>query len=122
MIPAMAAAFRPPIRQPAASGSTCERELRCGRPTHHVPIELGRRIRASLIDGRWTLTEFDWTVVHALPVRIYYEDTDFSGVVYHASYLRFMERGRTELLRGPASAQSRPAPGRGRALISWCGG
>ena len=34
-----------------------------------------------------------------LPVRIYYEDTDFSGVVYHASYLRFMERGRTEFLR-----------------------
>ncbi len=37
--------------------------------------------------------------VHQLPVRIYYEDTDFSGVVYHASYLRFMERGRTEYLR-----------------------
>jgi len=36
---------------------------------------------------------------HRLPVRIYYEDTDFSGVVYHASYLRFLERGRTELLR-----------------------
>lgn len=36
---------------------------------------------------------------HQLPVRIYYEDTDFSGVVYHASYLRFLERGRTELLR-----------------------
>jgi acyl-CoA thioester hydrolase len=36
---------------------------------------------------------------HALPIRVYYEDTDFSGVVYHASYLRFMERGRTELLR-----------------------
>jgi len=36
---------------------------------------------------------------HQLPVRIYYEDTDFSGVVYHASYLRFMERGRTEYLR-----------------------
>lgn len=34
-----------------------------------------------------------------LPIRIYYEDTDFSGVVYHASYLRFMERGRTEYLR-----------------------
>lgn len=34
-----------------------------------------------------------------LPVRIYYEDTDFSGVVYHASYLRFMERGRTDYLR-----------------------
>jgi acyl-CoA thioester hydrolase len=36
---------------------------------------------------------------HTLPVRVYYEDTDFSGVVYHASYLRFMERGRTDYLR-----------------------
>jgi acyl-CoA thioester hydrolase len=36
---------------------------------------------------------------HALEVRVYYEDTDFSGLVYHASYLRFLERGRTELLR-----------------------
>ncbi|GEP03355.1 tol-pal system-associated acyl-CoA thioesterase [Methylobacterium oxalidis] len=43
---------------------------------------------------------------HALPVRVYYEDTDFSGFVYHASYLRFMERGRTELLRGLAGDQS----------------
>ena len=34
-----------------------------------------------------------------LTVRIYYEDTDFSGRVYHASYLRFLERGRTEWLR-----------------------
>jgi len=36
---------------------------------------------------------------HVLPVRVYYEDTDFSGVVYHAAYLKFMERGRTESLR-----------------------
>jgi len=36
---------------------------------------------------------------HSQPVRVYYEDTDFSGVVYHASYLRFMERGRTNYLR-----------------------
>jgi acyl-CoA thioester hydrolase len=36
---------------------------------------------------------------HAISIRVYYEDTDFSGVVYHASYLRFMERGRTELIR-----------------------
>lgn len=36
---------------------------------------------------------------HQISVRVYYEDTDFSGVVYHASYLRFMERGRTELIR-----------------------
>jgi acyl-CoA thioester hydrolase len=32
-------------------------------------------------------------------IRVYYEDTDFTGVVYHASYLRFFERGRTEFLR-----------------------
>ncbi|MFY9696849.1 MAG: acyl-CoA thioester hydrolase, partial [Rhodoplanes sp.] len=32
---------------------------------------------------------------HHLPVRIYYEDTDCAGIVYHASYIRFMERGRT---------------------------
>ena len=32
-------------------------------------------------------------------IRVYYEDTDFSGRVYHASYLRFLERGRTEWLR-----------------------
>src|SRR5690348_16572814 len=36
---------------------------------------------------------------HFQPVRVYYEDTDFSGIVYHASYLRFMERGRTNYLR-----------------------
>jgi len=34
-----------------------------------------------------------------MAVRVYFEDTDFSGVVYHASYLRFMERGRTNYLR-----------------------
>lgn len=32
-------------------------------------------------------------------VRVYYEDTDFSGIVYHANYLRFMERGRSNYLR-----------------------
>jgi acyl-CoA thioester hydrolase len=36
---------------------------------------------------------------HVLTVRVYYEDTDFTGLVYHASYLRFMERGRTDFLR-----------------------
>lgn len=43
---------------------------------------------------------------HAMDVRVYYEDTDFSGFVYHASYLRFLERGRTELLRALAGDQS----------------
>jgi acyl-CoA thioester hydrolase len=47
-------------------------------------IPLGGEIR----DGR-----------HVLTVRVYYEDTDFSQIVYHASYLRFMERGRTDYLR-----------------------
>lgn len=37
--------------------------------------------------------------VHSLPIRVYYEDTDAGGIVYHASYLRFAERGRTEMLR-----------------------
>jgi len=37
--------------------------------------------------------------LHLLPVRIYYEDTDFSGVVYHANYLRYFERGRSDYLR-----------------------
>src|SRR3974390_2647567 len=36
---------------------------------------------------------------HRMTVRVYYEDTDFSGIVYHANYLRFMERGRTNHLR-----------------------
>ena len=36
---------------------------------------------------------------HLMRVRVYYEDTDFTGIVYHANYLRFMERGRTNYLR-----------------------
>ncbi len=40
-----------------------------------------------------TSEEFNW------PARVYYEDTDSAGIVYHASYLRFMERARTEWLR-----------------------
>ena len=36
---------------------------------------------------------------HHMQVRVYYEDTDFSTLVYHANYLRFMERGRTNYLR-----------------------
>jgi acyl-CoA thioester hydrolase len=37
--------------------------------------------------------------IHILPLRVYYEDTDLSGMVYHANYLRFMERARTEFFR-----------------------
>jgi acyl-CoA thioester hydrolase len=38
-------------------------------------------------------------ILHSLALRVYYEDTDFSGAVYHASYLRFFERARTEWVR-----------------------
>lgn len=36
---------------------------------------------------------------HVLPVRVYFEDTDFSGLVYHASYVRWCERGRSDFMR-----------------------
>jgi acyl-CoA thioester hydrolase len=36
---------------------------------------------------------------HILPIRVYFEDTDFSGLVYHANYLRYMERARSDMLR-----------------------
>jgi acyl-CoA thioester hydrolase len=52
-------------------------------------------IDGAIIDGR-----------HHMQVRVYYEDTDFSGIVYHANYLRFMERGRTNYLRLLGAAQS----------------
>ena len=43
---------------------------------------------------------------HTIDFRVYYEDTDFSGFVYHANYLRFLERARTELLRSLGITQS----------------
>lgn len=54
--------------------------------------ELGKD-GASMLSGE--LTEFG----HRLQQRVYYEDTDFTGVVYHARYLQFFERGRTDYLR-----------------------
>ena len=42
---------------------------------------------------------FDESGVHRYPVRVFYEDTDAGGIVYHSNYLCFMERGRTEMLR-----------------------
>jgi len=43
--------------------------------------------------------------VHVLPVRIYYADTDLSGVVYHANYMVYMERGRSEFFRAVGIAR-----------------
>ena len=45
-------------------------------------------------------------MAHFHELRVYYEDTDFSGLVYHASYLRFLERGRIEWLRALGVNQS----------------
>ena len=47
--------------------------------------------------------------VFAWPVRVYYEDTDFGGVVYYANYLRYFERARTEWLRSLGVDQQRLA-------------
>jgi acyl-CoA thioester hydrolase len=52
---------------------------------------------------------------HRLPVRVYYEDTDFTGVVYHANHVRYFERGRSDYLRlvgvRHADLLARPDPG-----------
>lgn len=56
---------------------------------------------------------------HVLTQRVYYEDTDFSGVVYHARYLHFLERGRTDFLRslGIEQAKLHAAEGEGLAFV-----
>lgn len=51
---------------------------------------------------------------HVLPIRVYFEDTDFSGLVYHATYLRWIERGRSDFLRSKGVHHS--------ALIDGSGG
>lgn len=58
--------------------------------------------------------------IHRFPVRVYYEDTDLAGVVYHANYLRFVERGRSEWLRalGVDQARLRAETGTAFAVVS----
>ena len=72
--------------------SSAKRETAAGHPS------------AGWFDGR----------THLLPVRVYYEDTDFTGVVYHANYVRYFERGRSDFLRlagvGHAELLERPDP------------
>jgi acyl-CoA thioester hydrolase len=53
---------------------------------------------------------------HVLPLRVYYEDTDAAGIVYYANWLRFLERGRTELLRVLGQEHSALREERG---VSW---
>ncbi len=52
------------------------------------------------------MTEADQVPGFSINVRIYYEDTDFGGVVYYANYLKYMERARTEYLRSMGFDQS----------------
>jgi acyl-CoA thioester hydrolase len=54
---------------------------------------------------------------HRFETRVYWEDTDASGIVYHASYLRFAERGRTELLRGFGIGQAGMLEASGIAFV-----
>ena len=54
---------------------------------------------------------------HTLSVRVYYEDTDFAGIVYYANYLKFIERGRTEMLRAAGVDQSRLKAERGLVFV-----
>ena len=46
-------------------------------------------------------------MTHRLPVRVYYEDTDMAGIVYYANYLRYIERGRSDWVRGLGLDQNR---------------
>jgi acyl-CoA thioester hydrolase len=46
-------------------------------------------------------------MTHSMPLRVYYEDTDAAGIVYYANYLKFAERGRTEMMRALGFAHSR---------------
>ena len=52
-------------------------------------------------------------MIHELPVRIYYEDTDMAGIVYYANYLKFFERGRSEAVRAAGIDQREMKDARG---------
>ena len=62
-------------------------------------LGVGEGVATALDDLAGRLVEDAGRRRHVLPIRVYFEDTDFSGVVYHANYLRYMERGRTEFFR-----------------------
>ena len=56
-------------------------------------------------------------MIHRLRVRVYYEDVDLGGIVYHANHLRYLERGRTEALRAGGVAQGRLKAETGVTLV-----
>ena len=108
--PGRAGPGRGVVRRACASGGFCaKRWLSAAIEGRNVTLP---HIDGEIRDGR-----------HHMQVRVYYEDTDFSGIVYHANYLRFMERGRTNHLRLMGAEQHalfEEAQGRRRVLPSWC--
>lgn len=79
----------------------------------------GQKPPPGVVPAKWPdlagrLVSRDGAQAHVLPVRVYFEDTDFSGLVYHASYVRWCERGRSDFLRLLGSEH--------RALIEGTGG
>ncbi|MCV0394133.1 MAG: tol-pal system-associated acyl-CoA thioesterase [Rhizobiaceae bacterium] len=78
--------------------------------TSHGESESGQ---ASMIAGEMT------PLGHRLHARVYYADTDFSGVVYHARYLEFLERGRSDFLRLAGVHHNELADGRHGEKIVW---
>jgi acyl-CoA thioester hydrolase len=57
------------------------------------------------------MREFSW------PIRVYYEDTDAAGVVYHSNYIKFMERARTEWLRSLGFSQDLMCKESGKIIV-----
>src|SRR5947207_1827090 len=92
-----------PMKSRGARGARLQASRSCRtRPRRgtNAALRSGRgRVKKA---GQDTSTELAGRLIaggHAMQVRVYYEDTDFTGIVYHANYLRFMERGRTNYLR-----------------------
>ena len=84
---------RLPASRPCRAGSRSRavrivRQWQRGRAVIEADPPLTAHLDGAIRDGR-----------HRMQIRVYYEDTDFSGIVYHANYLRFMERGRSNYLR-----------------------
>jgi acyl-CoA thioester hydrolase len=77
-----------------------DRDRRCQSLTIRITPAGTRMNAADITHGLSGRLEMDGGErCHRLPVRVYYEDTDFSGVAYHASYVRWCERGRSDFLR-----------------------
>src|SRR3954454_24025585 len=70
-----------------------------GSPYRPIPRSPRQRCPLAMTTRESGLGGWIEAGLHILPLRAYYEDTDFSGAVYHANYLKFCERGRSDMLR-----------------------